>query len=423
MHDPIHFEGEVTLLTAGRDRHYSLGLAMALAATGVKLDFVASDELWSQDLRRFPNLKFLNLRGDQSLNATLFKKAWRVIAYYLHLLSYAARSKSKIFHILWNNKFELFDRTALMAFYRLLGKRVILTAHNINAGVRDQSDSWINRVTLRIQYRLCERIFVHTNRMRDDLVYGFNVPNEKVVLIPYGWNNVVPNTALTGLEARQRLGLSANDKVILFFGNIAPYKGLELLLESLEMIKEEGFSVRLIIAGRPKGPVSYWEQIQHTLSRECLQRNIFRKIEYIADDEIEIYFKASDVLALPYAVIFQSGVLLLSYSFGLPVVATDVGSLKEDIIEGKTGFVCEPRNPRALATAIQYYFRSNLYHELESRRREIQQFAREKYSWAKVGAITAGTYSELLHEQKRSSALTPTGKTDESFSLNTHSSL
>ena len=65
------------------------------------------------------------------------------------------------------------------------------------------------------------------------------------------------------------------------------------------------------------------------------------KIEYVPDAETEVYFKAADVLALPYTHIFQSGVLSLGYGFGLPVIAADVGSLKEEIIEGKTG-LCVP---------------------------------------------------------------------------------
>ena len=114
------------------------------------------------------------------------------------------------------------------------------------------------------------------------------------------------------------------------------------------------------------------------------------------DEETEIYFKAADVLVLPYVHVFQSGVLFLGYNFGLPVIASDVGALREEIIEGQTGFVCEPRNTRALAAAIQRYFTSELYQTLESRRPAIQAFASEQYSWSKVASITVGVYRSLL---------------------------
>ena len=64
------------------------------------------------------------------------------------------RPRPKLFHILWNNKFQFFDRTLLMLYYRLLGKKIAFTAHNVNAGKRDSNDSWLNRLSLKIQYRL-----------------------------------------------------------------------------------------------------------------------------------------------------------------------------------------------------------------------------------------------------------------------------
>ena len=95
------------------------------------------------------------------------------------------------------------------------------------------------------------------------------------------------------------------------------------------------------------------------------------------------------------------------------MIAADVGSLKEEIVEGKTGFTFEPKNSKALAHVLQKYFQSDLYQELESRRQEIQDLAAEKYSWTKVAAITIQTYANLLREEKN----------DATFSLNSHSSL
>ena len=110
----------------------------------------------------------------------------------------------------------------------------------------------------------------------------------------------------------------------------------------------------------------------------------------------EVYFKAADVLVLPYSHVFQSGVLFLGYSFGLPAIATNVGPLQEEIIEGQTGYVCRPRDASDLATRIEQYFNGELYHNLESRRDEIKKYANERYSWDKVAAITTTVYSNLL---------------------------
>ena len=131
-------------------------------------------------------------------------------------------------------------------------------------------------------------------------------------------------------------------------------------------------SYRLIIVGRPKGSENYWKQIQRGIARSGIGDRIIQRIEYIPDELTELYFKAADVLILPYAHVFQSGVLFLGYSFGLPAIAADVGSLKEEIIEGKTGFVFKPRDSSDLARKIEEYFKSELFRNLETRRAEIK---------------------------------------------------
>jgi len=397
-------ENQISLLTAGRDKPYALGLATALAASGMKVDFVGGDELDGPELRGNPQINFLNLRGDQSVDAPLLQKMARVLVYYFQLIFYAATARPKIFHILWNNKFEFFDRTVLMLYYKCLGKKIILTAHNINICQRDGNDSFLNRLSLKIQYRLCDHIFVHTEKMKGELVFDFGISKKKTSVIPLGINNTVPNTTLTNLEARQRLGLGDTDKVILFFGCIAPYKGLEYLIAAFAAISKRNSPFRLVIAGKPKGRADYWTEIQDLIAGSGTNGRIIQKIKFVPDEETEVFFKAADVLVLPYTHIFQSGVLFLGYSFGLPVIAADVGSLKDEIFDGKTGFVFESKNAAALARTIQNYFESDLHLELDSRRAEIQNFANERYSWSKVAAMTTAVYSKLSPAEKHYSA-------------------
>jgi glycosyltransferase involved in cell wall biosynthesis len=387
---------EVALLTGGGDRPYAYGLSTELLAKGIALDIVGSDDLDFPELRGRPDAKFLNLRGSQNPNANFAKKSWRVLAYYFRLIRYTFRATPKVFHILWNNKFETFDRTVLMAYYRLLRKRVVLTVHNVNARKRDSRDSFLNRVTLRIQYRLADHLFVHSDRMKTDLVQEFGVPNERITTIPFGLNNAVPSTDLPADEARRRLEITAREKVILFFGNIAPYKGLEYLVTAFQEFLPEDQGYRLVVAGRPKGFPEYWEKIRQGVDRGVRKNRILLRCEYIPDEETEVFFKAADVLVLPYKYIYQSGVLFLGYSFGLPVLAADVGSLREEIVEGKTGYVFKPEDPADLARAIETYFRSDLYANLAARRGEIREYAFARYSWSIVGERTRDIYAALL---------------------------
>ena len=283
-----------------------------------------------------------------------------------------------------------------MLYYRLCGKKVILTAHNINAGVRDAVDSPLNRLTLKIQYKLCAHIFVHTQKMKDELVADYGVQPGRVSVIPLGFYSTVPNTGLTPAAAKQKLGLSASDKVILFFGNIAPYKGVEYLLTAFTELARRDASYRLVIAGRPKGPPEYWAGLKKQIADSGASERIRQNIEYIADEEIELYFKAGDVLVQPYTHIFQSGVLILGFSFGIPVLAADVGSLKEDVIEGKTGFIFPPRNATNLELTIEKFFASSLYLDRDRQRPAIRAHADEAYSWTKVARVTTEVYANLL---------------------------
>jgi glycosyltransferase involved in cell wall biosynthesis len=232
--------------------------------------------------------------------------------------------------------------------------------------------------------------------MENELVADFRIPKEKVSVIPFGINDTVPNTDLSPEEAKQQIGANKGDKVMLFFGNIAPYKGLEYLVAAFTELLKKDQAYRLLIVGRPKGCKTYWQQIQKNIARYGVSQRTIQRIEYIPDEETELYFKAADVLILPYTRVFQSGVLLLGYSFGLPVLAADVGSLREDVIEGRTGFVFKPQDSSDLATTLVRYFESDLFRNLESRRPQIRKYAKEQYSWSTVAAVTKAVYANLL---------------------------
>jgi D-inositol-3-phosphate glycosyltransferase len=390
-------EPDVALLTGGIDKHYSLGLSLALGSKGVNLDMIGNTEMDSPEIHRIPTLTFLNLYGNARQKSSLGRKLLRHLAVYGRLIRYASTATPRVFHILWNYKFQFFDRIFLLLYYKALGKKIVFTAHNVNAAERDGSDSLLNRLSLKIQYRLVDHIFVHTEKMKDQVTNDFGVGIDKISIIPFGLNNAVPQTCLTPMEARQRMRVRDSDKVILFFGRILPYKGLSYLVEAFQRIAFKDDSYRLVIAGEPKKEsMQYWRDIQQTIEREIPVGQVIQDIKFIRDEEVEVYFKSADVLVLPYTDIFQSGVLFLAYSFGLPVIATDVGSLRNDIIEHETGYICRPRDTVDLARTIETYFQSNLFKTLDQRRTEIRAFAQARNCWDVVSADTRNVYLQLL---------------------------
>ncbi len=386
----------LSLLTGGADRPYAYGLTKALISGPVTLDVIGNDELDCVEFRNAPNVTYFNLRRDQRPDVGIATKAIRVLWYYARLIRYSLVAKPRLFHILWNNKFEYFDRTLLMVWYRLLGKRIVLTLHNVNARRRDRTDSVLNRFTLGIQYRLADHFFVHTEKMKQELIGEFAVGGKKVTVIPFGINNGVPDTQITGKEARHHLGFTAQEKIILFFGHIAPYKGLEYLITAFHRIMPEHDDYRLVIAGRPKNCEAYWQALRSQITEDVRIGRVLLRDEFIPDEDTELYMKAADVLVLPYRYIYQSGVLFLGYSFGLPVLAADVGSLRDEIVEGKTGFVFRPDDSEDLAKTIEGYFASDLFLELDGRRPEIRNWAAKRNSWDLVGQTTLSVYAGLL---------------------------
>ena len=387
---------KVAILTGCKDRPYAFGLAMSLSKSGGQVEVIGSDSEDSPELHLSSNLKFLNLKQSSRGKNSRFGKALQVLVYYARLIRYVADTDTRILHILWNNRFEYFDRTLLMLYFKACGKRVVITAHNVNSARRDSIDSLLNRITLRTQYHLVDHIFVHTAKMKQELSEQFGILPHSVTVIRHPINDAFPDTALTPREARLRLNLDPTEQVLLFFGRIRPYKGLEYLLEAFDEVADADPRYRLIIAGEcQKGYETYSRKIQLAIRTHRHHDRIISRIEFVPDSQAELYLKSADVLVLPYKEIFQSGVLFLAYSFGLPVIAADVGSFKEEIIEGETGFLCKPCDSGDLARAIRTYCGSDLFLQLNRRRPQIRQYALAQYSWHAVAQLTNRVYVSL----------------------------
>jgi glycosyltransferase involved in cell wall biosynthesis len=138
-------------------------------------------------------------------------------------------------------------------------------------------------------------------------------------------------------EAREKLEIDPDKKTLLFFGLIRDYKGLDLLIETMSILDD---SYQLVIAGEVYGSFEKYEKLIHT-SKAKNRIHVFNR--YIDDKEVPILFSAADCLVLPYKSATQSGVIPVAYHFAIPIVATDVGSLKATIANAGTGVICQPK--------------------------------------------------------------------------------
>lgn len=164
------------------------------------------------------------------------------------------------------------------------------------------------------------------------------------------------------------------EKTLLFFGLIKPYKGLDILLRSMPRILQSIPDARLIVAGEVYGdPAPY-----HKLIGELgLEDKVELHFKYISEPEIKVLFQRAQVCVLPYKSATQSGVIASSYSYNVPVIASDIGGLGEYIVEGITGYLVEPEDPEALAAQIVSFFQNN---DFERMREEIVKY-KASFSW------------------------------------------
>ena len=191
---------------------------------------------WIVRIPGMPGVNFLNLRGDQRPEASFVSKVLRVSIVLCQADSLCRDSQAGNLSHLVEQQIRVLRSNFADALLQALGKKIVLTAHNVNAGRRDSKDTRLNRLTLRIQYRLADHIFVHTEIMKRELIEEFGEQEARVTVIPFGINNAVPKTHLTSGDARRRLGIREGERTILFFGKIAPYKGLEYLVSAFRQI-------------------------------------------------------------------------------------------------------------------------------------------------------------------------------------------
>jgi len=392
--------GKIALLTGGKDPHYVGGLVSALAAREIEVAVVGGDEIAAHDGSALTEIH--NFVGPQDPSDGLAAKVLRVLAYYARLVRFAARTDARLFHVLWFRKFPILERTLLIGYFKLLRKRLVFTAHNVDDEVRDgRRRTRRGRVSLRLLYGLVDHVLVHTEAMKRELAEEFGLSDTKVTVVPLGINNVIPTSRESRAEAREALRLHPDAKVMLFFGNIAPYKGLEDLVSALDTVAREDDAVRLVIAGpiRDKSSEQYWQSVEQLIRELRLEGRVDKTIGYIPDAGVGQYFCAADVVILPYRRIYQSGVLPLAYAQGRPVIVANAGSLPADVIDGQTGFVYEAGDVSGLAATIREYFSSPLFHELEGRRARIRDHGLERFSWKANVERTCAIYERLLGDE------------------------
>lgn len=189
-------------------------------------------------------------------------------------------------------------------------------------------------------------------------------------------------------EARASLGLPVEGQLLLFFGFVRKYKGLDLLLEALPIARRE-VPVRVLVAGEFYGGRA---DIDAQIARLGIQDAVLLRDEYVPNEAVARWFSAADAVVLPYRSATQSGIVPIAWACERPVLCTDVGGLSEVVHDGRLGLVVPPEDPKALAEAIVRFYRE----QLEEPFTEAIRAEKEKYSWAHMAAAV----TQLIREPR-----------------------
>jgi glycosyltransferase involved in cell wall biosynthesis len=348
---------------------YSLFLCSKLSSHGVDVSLIVNED------RRVPpqNFEMIKILPSKQKSFSKIKKFQKYFAYLGRLYSMMNKNEYNIVH------FQAFRRRRMesLFFFLLSLKKInlVYTVHDVDPLDWSRTDKLLNNII----YSSATRLIAHSETNKKLLENKYGVDGNKISVVPHGsFDESYPENSISQADAREKLGLNENHNVILFFGAVKEYKGIDLLLKAAAKASEKIKDLVLVIAGKAEHDSleeEYLEQIKKIES----PLTVIPHFKFIEKNEVEIYFRAADAAALPYRIISHSGVLHLAYSYGKPVIASRVGDFEEFIHEDETGFLSDKENIGQLSDSIIKAFSS------KNKLKEMGEYARkinsEQYSW------------------------------------------
>lgn len=326
----------------------------------------------------------LNLFNTDEKNIGKLSKLKNYITSYKTILQELKSGNYQILHTQW----VIFSPVDVYFLYKIkkkTGIRLIVTIHDILPFNQKFYDYYFHKKL----YIAADKIIVqaenNVNRFRE----LFQNLSGKEVMIPHGHflNYAEP---LDKISARKYLNIPEDKTVFLFFGQIKKVKGVGILLKAFSKIYKSYPDILLVIAG------SVWKddfsQYQKIIDENNMRNCVRTDIRYIPDEEVKYYYSCADCCVLPYLDVYQSGVIQLAYAYKKPVIATKIGAFLEVVLDGQSGFLCEPNNADSLAQTMERAYKQ------KSNYRKMGQagydFIKEKYSWKKIARQICSLYTD-----------------------------
>jgi len=274
----------------------------------------------------------------------------------LHIVKGIIRERPDILHLHWLHAFYE-ARSGLLSAFKMglsmpglatakrVGVRLVWTVHNLTH--HENPRPLLDRSFTAFVIRRADAIIAHCATARRHVIEKFGLEDEsKLHVIPHGHYVGSYANEIGRTEARKRLGIPGDDLVLLFFGQIRPYKGVLELVDAFTALNRR--DVRLMIVGKPLTE----ESIMLLERRIDGHAQITFRPGFVPDDEVQVYMNACDAVVLPYHDILTSGAAVLAMSFGRACVAPRLGCIN-DWLDDKGAFLYESDRPGGLSRAMQ----------------------------------------------------------------------
>jgi len=269
-----------------------------------------------------------------------------------------------------------------------LDKSLVSTVHSTEVG-RSQGlhnpDSFlIDGIEWWMTYE-AKRVIVCSNSVKWEIESHFNLPHDKVTVIPNGVEVSTFNLNINREEVKRRYGIKPNERIVLFIGRLVPQKGVDMLIKAVPLIIQRHRDARILIAGDGWSR-TYLEELVKSMN---LGDHV-RFLGFISDWELADLMVAADVLVVP-SVYEPFGIVALEgMAAGTPVVATNIGGLSEIIEHDRTGVLVYPRNPESIAWGVNRVLSDHKYADwlVRNARRKVL----EAYSWEEIAKRTVEVY-------------------------------
>lgn len=292
---------------------------------------------------------------------------------------------AKLVHLQWWSPFLFPAFFVLSILLKMRRIPIVITVHNVKMHENVLMGSIINKMMV----ELADWVIVHSESNKKVLTSLYSsLKDKRISVIPHG--TLFSNEMCVEMEdARRTLGIEKNAKVILFFGNIRPYKGLDTLIMAFKDLVQDHPDLYLLISGQPWKD---WDYYQALIKNLGMEDHCILNMRFVNQDEVANFFQAADIVILPYREFeAQSGVGLTAIRFGKPLIVSNVGGLPE-LVKSQNAIV-RPGDVNDLAMKINNVLSSP---EVMEELKKDSQENREFFEWGNIAKSTIDIYEELL---------------------------